>query len=64
MMRTTCSIFCILCLVISTGCGTLSQGGIGMPFGSGSDEEAFKKAVAADSFPRADQAGITSVIKR
>lgn len=64
MMRTLRSLLCILCLVVSGGCGALSQNHMSTPFGSDSEEEAFRKAVASDSFPRADQAGIRSAIKR
>ncbi|MEA1950991.1 MAG: hypothetical protein U9N87_06370 [Planctomycetota bacterium] len=63
-MRTMRNLFCILCLLVSSGCGALSQGRPGMPFGSNADEEAFKKAVAADSFPRADQAGMRAISRR
>ena len=63
-MRTMRSFFCIFCLIVSGGCGALSQNHMSTPFGSDSEEEAFRKAVAADSFPRADQAAIRGISKR
>lgn len=63
-MRVMRNVFCILCLIVFTGCGSVSQNRLGTPFGSDAEEAAFKKAVAADSFPRADQVGIRSVSRR
>lgn len=51
-------------MIFSAGCGSLSQGRMGLPFGSAAEEDEFKQAVAADSFPRADQAAIRGVINR
>ncbi len=60
-MRTMRILLCVLCLLVSSGCGALSQGRLAMPFGANAEDEAFKKAVAADSFPSANQAGIRAV---
>jgi len=66
MFRTTNIVLCVacFCMIFSAGCGSLSQGRMGLPFGSAAEEDEFKQAVAADSFPRADQAAIRGVINR
>ena len=66
MFRTTSIALCAACscLIFSAGCGSLSQGRMGLPFGSAAEEEKFEQAVAADSFPRADQAAIRGVMNR
>ena len=66
MFRTTSIVLCMACscLIFSTGCGSLSQGRMGLPFGSAAEEDAFEQAVAADSFPRADQAMLRGMINQ
>ena len=66
MFRIASIVLCMACLglIFSTGCGSLSQGRMGRPFGSAAEEEAFEQAVAADSFPRADQAMLRDMINR
>ena len=66
MFRTTSIVLCMACscLIFSTGCGSLSQGRMGLPFGSAAEEDAFEQAVSADSFPRADQAMLRGMINQ
>lgn len=50
-------VFAAICgSALLSGCGVLSQGRLGAPFGSAAEEKAFEKAVAADSFPKANEA--------
>jgi len=52
------------CLIVASGCGSLSQGRTRAGFGSEAEEAAFAKQVAADSFPQANRAFIDNMTVR